>query len=414
MYKLRGHEKSIVSLSWCPAPVNVFPRYHQNTVRNKLPEDEAAGEDTKVVKSESQSRIVEEKISEKQIKTKVNPWINLTHADDDEANTSLSTEQEAPETSDFLEECHSLKSKILGLDEKDEESDNSLETTAEGIELSSDLLENCENIKSKLAALNQDVVKRMPKEQQIKQYDNSRPLPTLFDPSEDILDNISPPELFNDELDVKEDKDCGDEKGSKEIEREKSDEEKLDKSEKSEDKKGTSEALKDECISKTDEEKTKFGTTVNQDKPEDIETLQNKVSSNKNEEESDVSQDEEETEKKAEITLKDRADFSKLVDGIFKQPAPTETVPETAQVPEAIEEEPRTEYLLASSGKDRNIYIWRAGTDGRMQTFMQCGKKSKIPTAWSCVHWLSPNTLISTTTNGGEIMVWTLPKTAKG
>lgn len=35
LYKLRGHDKSVISLSWCPASVNIFPKSPLNYVGTK-------------------------------------------------------------------------------------------------------------------------------------------------------------------------------------------------------------------------------------------------------------------------------------------------------------------------------------------------------------------------------------------
>ncbi|XP_014270650.1 gem-associated protein 5 [Halyomorpha halys] len=70
-------------------------------------------------------------------------------------------------------------------------------------------------------------------------------------------------------------------------------------------------------------------------------------------------------------------------------------------------------YLLASGAKDRNIYFWRAGTDGRYETFIQLpatplattGYRSKNGVGgqgshWICVRWPDASTILSSSLFG--------------
>ncbi|XP_050309808.1 gem-associated protein 5-like [Anthonomus grandis grandis] len=80
------------------------------------------------------------------------------------------------------------------------------------------------------------------------------------------------------------------------------------------------------------------------------------------------------------------------------------------------EEEPRKEFLLASSAREPNIYIWRAGTDGRMQTFltvpnrpMPKKQKSSSDKLWITLCWVTPTKLLSSSRNA-DLLLWTLPR----
>ncbi|KAL3266941.1 hypothetical protein HHI36_011091 [Cryptolaemus montrouzieri] len=93
--------------------------------------------------------------------------------------------------------------------------------------------------------------------------------------------------------------------------------------------------------------------------------------------------------------------------------SPGETISATS-----LEEDPRHEYLLASSGKDGTIYIWRAKTDGRMQCSFRIPEKrysyqnrnKKVKEAsWTLVKWVTPSTLL-TATKKGELLKYTVPK----
>ncbi|KAL1490629.1 hypothetical protein ABEB36_013290 [Hypothenemus hampei] len=85
--------------------------------------------------------------------------------------------------------------------------------------------------------------------------------------------------------------------------------------------------------------------------------------------------------------------------------------------PISAEEEPRKEFLLASSAREPNIYIWRAGTDGRMQTFLTIPshttlrkpKSKKHDDFWVSLCWVTPNKLLTSSKNA-ELLQWNLPK----
>ncbi|KYM76201.1 Gem-associated protein 5 [Atta colombica] len=78
----------------------------------------------------------------------------------------------------------------------------------------------------------------------------------------------------------------------------------------------------------------------------------------------------------------------------------------------------RRDLLLASGAKDRSIFIWRAGRDGRYETvlnipntpIMPVSYKSKLSTTggtWIAVCWAEPNLLL-TSSLWGELLSWEL------
>ncbi|XP_076647950.1 gem nuclear organelle associated protein rigor mortis isoform X2 [Halictus rubicundus] len=80
--------------------------------------------------------------------------------------------------------------------------------------------------------------------------------------------------------------------------------------------------------------------------------------------------------------------------------------------------------LLASGGKDRAIYIWRAGKDGRYETtislpavpIVTCQHRSKLNVAvgnWITVRWIEPK-LLFTSSSYGELISWDLSTITKG
>ncbi|RZC35001.1 gem-associated protein 5, partial [Asbolus verrucosus] len=317
LYKLRGHYQAVVSLSWCPAPVNVFPRYTQNTVKNKSEET-------------AENKNVEPKLAEQSAEKheKRNPWINLVHADDDEVALEKQESVLTESVSDFLKECDDLKSKILGvvtsiaISNTTEENEEKQANTELKQQYEEKGIEEAEGTTESVQKLNED-----------------RPLPQLFDPSGDFLDNFLPVEE-----EIFEDKDVGNEKNrAKNI--------LTDKADTSED---------------------------GEDKIDILASEENK------------------------IDVLASGDSGVVVEDYVSVKT------------EVIEEEPRTEYLLASSGKDRSVYIWRAGTDGRMQTFFHTPKKSKNrdhknTNVWITVCWIAPDTIL-TSSMTGEVLAWPLPK----
>ncbi|KAL0127536.1 hypothetical protein PUN28_003065 [Cardiocondyla obscurior] len=83
-----------------------------------------------------------------------------------------------------------------------------------------------------------------------------------------------------------------------------------------------------------------------------------------------------------------------------------------------LSEEDKKDLLLASGAKDRNVYIWRAGRDGRYETVINLpnmpvvasSHKTKLNTVngtWIVVTWPEPNVLL-TSSVWGELLSWDL------
>ncbi|XP_076270678.1 gem nuclear organelle associated protein rigor mortis [Rhynchophorus ferrugineus] len=73
------------------------------------------------------------------------------------------------------------------------------------------------------------------------------------------------------------------------------------------------------------------------------------------------------------------------------------------------------EFLLASAAREWDIYIWRAGTDGKVETFFsipqsQGQRGGNIQEKfWITICWVSPNILLSSS-RSADLLAWTLPK----
>ncbi|XP_018568237.1 gem-associated protein 5 isoform X2 [Anoplophora glabripennis] len=396
LYKLRGHDKSVLCLSWCPAPVNIFPKDPRNYVGLKNPsgsviersrEKKDAGSEgetdkileikSKVVIEESPEKkdmaspegkadqILEaspkesvEQVSENVKSDKVNKrniWSNLKHADDDELGVS-SQENNHPllrdvsNVDDFLKECQNLRNVIIGRavpEATDEKCDGEKERviikakrkqdkTRETRQNLEDQAGSSTNTKNETDEIN-DVLETFEKElDKLGSKSEADDLPT-DEGAEEVK-----PQSSSDETNVEESKDSI---------------------------KGT------ESAESPGVDSDKVG----------LEAVEGKI----NDEKIDIAQD--------NVTC-----------GEAKREIPV-------NVP--VEEEPRREFLLASSGKEGNIYIWRAGTDGRMQTFLNVphktghrkSGKSSSDKLWIVLCWISPTVLLSSS-KSAELMKWTLPK----
>jgi hypothetical protein len=342
---LRGHYQAVVSLSWCPAPVNIFPRHIQNKVKNKSEggendnKSEDLGHAENKIKNTSEGGESENKNEDPKLENeqnvsqskKSNPWINLVHVDDAE----ISQDEQKPlvESDDFLDECNALKSKILGEDVPTTPS-KKLEETFE--------------------ALVESIKELSPSQEICQQRVCDRPLPKLFDPSGDFLDDLVSDTSYVEDKNFKS-------------------------------------GQEEECETKI--EKKCEESELDEDKNVDAERENNQG----------VKEQTSETEDKnaeQEANAVDAVDSGIMTDESFVKNDETE-------------EEPRTEYLLASSGKDKSIYIWRAGTDGRMQTFFNMPKRGsrrdKNSNAWIAICWVTPDTILSSSATG-EVLAWPLPK----
>ncbi|KAF3428992.1 hypothetical protein E2986_02063 [Frieseomelitta varia] len=82
-----------------------------------------------------------------------------------------------------------------------------------------------------------------------------------------------------------------------------------------------------------------------------------------------------------------------------------------------LSENPNKDLLLASGGKERTIFIWKAGGDGRyemtislpLSSFSTINHKSN----WGVVHWIEPKLLL-TSSLWGELISWDLSTIIKG
>ncbi|KAI4463478.1 gem-associated protein 5 [Holotrichia oblita] len=74
LYKMRGHDKSIISLSWCPVPYNVFPR---NTIKRITDTKKHNGESIEPDADTSKSEIKEDNNEETNLKKNINEEIDI-------------------------------------------------------------------------------------------------------------------------------------------------------------------------------------------------------------------------------------------------------------------------------------------------------------------------------------------------
>lgn len=152
LYKMRGHDRAVVSLSWCPAPVNIFPVKPNNKVVEKSLEDNYESVNAEDQQASDANKNSERKVQndpdnqegsaikegldniEKEIvepinqpleisnedkadrrkqkkpKKSPNPWVGLVHADDKESKELV---ENTNPPNDFLKECADLKQQIV-------------------------------------------------------------------------------------------------------------------------------------------------------------------------------------------------------------------------------------------------------------------------------------------------------------
>lgn len=156
IYKLRGHDKSIVSLSWCPSPFSVFTdtdkctvekngktetlKFARNIIMGIMDDifsDEAENEQHTVdTANDNKNAAKTDTVLPEPNKKKPNPWINLIHADDDEISPNYADhnvhDRELPihDPDDFLNACAALKQQIIASKEDAPEQHTFDESTA--------------------------------------------------------------------------------------------------------------------------------------------------------------------------------------------------------------------------------------------------------------------------------------------
>ncbi|CAH0561332.1 unnamed protein product [Brassicogethes aeneus] len=418
LYKLRGHDKSVLSLAWCPAPVNIFPSSPRNTVGEKKPPSLSITQDIDQI-CEQISVKLEITTPENEVtkKKKENPWINLKHADDDEVPADFADRgREKPikyedEEDDFLKECLMVKKQILGEVITDIKKEVDVEERKpEEIKKISEEIEEASQEHT-----NDDI---KPKDMEIKEEGEGTEEASKK-PSEEIKETIKDEKnVQQTQEDTNEDVKCK----NMEIKKECKYTEEASKE--------TTEEIKETM--KVDQEDDKTIKQSQEDTNEDVKCkdMETKEECEGTEEASkETSEEIKETIKDVKNVQQTQEDTNEDVK--FKD---METIEENKEVEkktvketneeagrvihiEEIEEEPRKEFLLASSARESNIYIWRAGTDGRMQTFVTVPNKQNYRRSgknandkiWISLCWPTATTLLSSS-KSGELLEWSLPK----
>lgn len=331
LFKLRGHEKSIVSLSWCPVPVNVFPLKPHNKVVEKVSEN--LEEEEKVVGEKDYRRKQE----------------NPKKREDTEKSTVLvgseeilqgdSQKLEIPRMAHRKKGRGSLVDILIENDVKsppnNENGDADIPTNqgVTGLEISNSNDLELEQTLSNNSILSSElsVCDKTDSDRRTTHGVESNSLPSNIQQSSDKESQVK------------------DDKGS---------------------------------VEDSTENQEEIHVLNDEDK---IDNLNSGEASGPKNDNQDVESEEQKCDKK-----ENEDDWRNK------------------------EEQPRKEYLLASSSKDSNIYIWRAGTDGRMQTFLSLPHKSfkkggRNEKMWTCLCWAAPQILLSSSRNA-ELIRWTLPK----
>ncbi|KAJ8945096.1 hypothetical protein NQ318_005277 [Aromia moschata] len=370
LYKLRGHDKSVISLAWCPAPLNIFPKDPHNYVgAKKIAQDT---EDATENFSAQKPFVTNDKPVDKQLELG-----NI------EGNTQTTTEElreiEKNNITDDIEACGSRENTSRNIEE--------LNKTDEKVEEfdGASTSKNEHEAKKDICVDKKKSDSNVPKDEE---KNRAHPLLRIYDSEDDflkeckkLLGNTSPENIY-----------------------------------------GT-------VSDKANIENGKVG--FNKDKTEvcpDIQILKESIAVEKQMSEGDKEMDID-TLESTENTLESSlfVEVGSVNESLIEEKAMSDIVNDSnyetsngtvREIPRnvSVEEQPRKEFLLASSAKEGNIYIWRAGTDGRMQTFFSAPNKSgnrrsktHSDKLWITLCWPSPTMLLSSS-KLGELLQWTLPK----
>ncbi|KAJ8913469.1 hypothetical protein NQ315_013849 [Exocentrus adspersus] len=459
LYKLRGHDKSVLSLSWCPAPVNIFPIDPQNSVGAKSNPDHLTENSSSVDKSETcndslslniqnDNRNVTENTNDmnhkptisdvitenKQTKKTNKIWTDLKFNDDEDPEVltesrETTTAELDNSINDFLKECEDLKEKIRKDPAVTDESNNRVEDNIEGdrviVKAKRKRRKSLKGKKHNLKISNEQTP-------EIGKSDEGHGNSSNADTSVNIV--VEDFVIYSDNNDNKV-LDAGIEVETNVLSQDEltsklEEQDILLHNEKT--RLYFSETNTESCINTAVKETSIDSTNVLKDSEEvKQEYIASPVTSADKDaiELSPVKDAIKENSLEEKYSLDDlgKIEVPEIAGEDTKIGSNEQTVKEgveeigcegekQVQVKEIIKEEPRREFLLASSGKDGNIYIWRAGTDGRMQTFLSIPKpiyhrshRSNFDKLWIVVCWISPTVLLSSS-KAAELIKWTLPK----
>ncbi|XP_057667070.1 gem-associated protein 5-like [Diorhabda carinulata] len=362
LYKMRGHDKPVISLSWCPVPINIFPKNPNNYV----------GQKKRVETSNNRNDIKEEItfVQNKETGMDTHPLLKVYDSSDEE----------------FLKECEILKNKMLG--------------TPENVSSPNDTVDSSEE------KLNQLIDKSI-----LEKNGND-----LINNLEEIIGNLNDCHNITDDekLYVSNDSIC--------ISKEREIDPRKPEAEQS-----ITETLKetdghinlsDENIQNTEEKQSSIEITPQT--TDEAETT-DKIESNELKSTEDIYQN----AQKHEFVSKQQngneienisQTNTEYVTAKSNQEGSSPSQQALKLKSSAKEEEPRKEFLLASSAKESNIYIWRAGTDGRMETFISLSGKfynrknrALFDKIWIALNWVTPTVLL-TSSKDFELLAWNLPK----
>ncbi|KAJ8984371.1 hypothetical protein NQ317_003519 [Molorchus minor] len=450
LYKLRGHDKSVLSLTWCPAPINIFPKDPHNFVgpkkswravddclkevskksvainddnslnKESVDENEEAKSSTMEAEPKEVSPLNKDEVELNTNETKPKEEENISSnkkgveakLDDDELSTEFKEIEKTHPLlktydsgdDDFLKECERLKDKILEIYEGVEEispndrpvlkarkllKDDTDSSRNESVEIREIL-----NNEKKDEVVDKDNIAGSPKEDEalnVKEIDkDSNTLNENMEENikkdegstfEESNKNIDTTNETDDKIDGNTEAD-----GDSNIRGSVEDENEADKMDKN---------IKDEnSIS----QETKNANTIIEDtrEPHSNDGQSDHIDTRKSSESGKIGAQiiENLTNEPKKIENDTTSDELKPVNDIGEKSTdqPKREIP--VNIP--MEEEPRREYLLASSGREGHIYIWRAG-----QIY-----PDKM---WIVLNWVTPNILLSSS-KSGELLQWNLPK----
>ncbi|CAG9772044.1 unnamed protein product [Ceutorhynchus assimilis] len=431
LYSLRGHSKSVVSLAWCPAPVNIFPATPLNKVVEKF--DESSQENQSLVelgaKSSEEASAVKSYEETSAVKSSEEASVDklseikelLTSADKmSEDNQSLSSAAKSPETNE-LKESSEEKELLTSTSEENQ----SVKSPAEELSTSTDkevsstdkeVLSTDKEVSStdKEVSSTDKEVSSTDKEvsstnKEVSSTDKEVPSTDKEVISTDKEVSSADKELASTDTQV-----SPTDTQPEIVEQQKSPDQSESRRKQKNPKKDPNSGTQFTHCCNTDSEK----------KPKIVSKISDFLAKTQKQDSDGSCSSEENRQFCSASSCDNDLNCSKRI----KEPSPKKLENEVFYDAQEEEkpintelirknEQPRKEFLLASSARETNIYIWRAGTDGRMQTFLKVPapkkpsnrKKAKETLPWISLCWPTPTTLLSSS-HTAELIAWTLPK----
>ncbi|CAH1174063.1 unnamed protein product [Phaedon cochleariae] len=419
LHRLRGHDKPVLSLSWCPAPINIFPTNPRNCVGIK--KETLDSNDKSHLPAENESSAVKdsndqngsESRDDNTAKNDTHPLLKVYDSNDEDSSQvfqDLKDKILGNSSPEDVESETDVKNVLISRDgELKLEDENAPLTVADSILNGSeyklnDFLKECQDLESKIKEIRDESDILL---SSTSKYTNPFKILCSDIPIEKMSDAVNTIEDLNIKTDGISSEPC--EKLELPVE---------EKGEITENISSAVQSSEHQIISTSaNTNDTEESQTVDQDQDEvESAPVIEVIDKQSTELRTDETKVDVETKTDEQRCVDDSPAIhdEKTVNGMKT----CEEVGRKITTKEIEEEQPRKEYLLASAAREGNIYIWRAGSDGRMQNFMcvpninkssHRRSSSSFDKIWITLCWASPTTLLSSS-RSSELLQWPLPK----